>query len=60
MKNKYYWLVGDLQDRFNPVLLLDAPEKQVSITLLSLMPRKKGELFKYLGATWKVTDCYEE
>lgn len=31
--------------------------KQVYINLMSIIERKKGETFKFLGKTWRVITC---
>lgn len=54
----FYWIVAKPKQNRDFIMLQGAPEGQVELTMLSIIQRSKGAVFKYLGVEWVVTSCY--
>ena len=58
MKTVCYWIVAKPKKSRDYIMLAGVLEGQCELSLLSILPRMRGELFTYLGISWVVTDCY--
>lgn len=51
-KLRYFWIIAKLDGE------TDIDTETVLIELLSVIVRRKGEFFNYLGKRWRVTECF--